>query len=491
MSNAPEHSPAISRLSLRHISDSASRLIAWWRALSERWNPIVLIFSAWVLLVLPLVFLRGFNSDEGVAVSIARTAIEDGYWLTPHVFNVRFIERPTLLSWIIAAISLPFGDINQFTARLPIVLSVLGGCLLIFWLLRRVASLPAALLGAALFLACPLVLRAYVMTTADLPLAVLLFLAFVLWWSGFASGRSTVGRWIGIGVILALAGLLKGPQPLGYFALGVGLFILVTRSWMQIPGFVLAGIICMLPLVAWYAHVYSPGDATTWSSFMRLTVSASLAGPIESVSRMFVETLPAALLATAFLATNRLHASGGASAAFVTALVCYSFTCTVVVLFWPGGSTARYFFPMLLPLCVLGGLGFDALAARRPLFVAPVMAITFGILSYALIYSVVAAPLLPHRFRSAQIDGARIADVVRAAPGPIYRTGPTGLNDLLYVPTRVLNVTFAELETVRGPAWIAVPVDEATALLAKRKEDLSLILSFGRSNEWQLLRLDK
>jgi 4-amino-4-deoxy-L-arabinose transferase len=125
------------------MREASNRLIAWWAAVAER-NPVVLIVAVWAILVLPLVFFRGFNSDEGVAVTIARTAIEDGYWLTPHMFNLRWIERPALLSWIIAAISLPFGSVGQFTARLPIVLSLLGGCLLIFGLLRRVASLPAA-----------------------------------------------------------------------------------------------------------------------------------------------------------------------------------------------------------------------------------------------------------------------------------------------------------------------------------------------------------
>ncbi len=47
------------------------------------------------------------------------------------MFNLRWVERPTLLSWIIAAISAPFGSVSQVTARLPIVLFLLAGCLLI------------------------------------------------------------------------------------------------------------------------------------------------------------------------------------------------------------------------------------------------------------------------------------------------------------------------------------------------------------------------
>ena len=62
------------------------------------------------------------------------------------------------------------------------------------------------------------------------------------------------------------------------------------------------------------------------------------------------------------------------------ALACYAFTGMFIVLFWPGGSVTRYFFPVVLPLCVLGGLAYDALATRWPAVVAPALAVTLGIL---------------------------------------------------------------------------------------------------------------
>src|SRR5579872_3958569 len=151
-------------LALRlRASPIPARLVAFWDAVATRWNPIAVIVIAWIVLAAPLIFFRGYFSHEGLAVSIARTGLETGDWLTPHMYNVRFVERPTLQSWIIEAISLPFGGVNQITARLPSALFLLAGCLLIYALLRRVAAgIPAALLGAALFLACPLVLRSYV-----------------------------------------------------------------------------------------------------------------------------------------------------------------------------------------------------------------------------------------------------------------------------------------------------------------------------------------
>ena len=173
----------------RHPVAIAQRIVAAWHALGTRWSPVAVIIVAWAVLSVPLIFFRGYNSDEGLTVSIARTALENGDWLNQYTFNVRWVDSPRLLAWIIAAISEPFGHVSQIAARLPIVLFLLCGCLLIYVLLRKVgAGVAAALFGTALFLACPLVMRGYVMITADMPLAVLLFLAFVLWWERLREG---------------------------------------------------------------------------------------------------------------------------------------------------------------------------------------------------------------------------------------------------------------------------------------------------------------
>ena len=472
----------------------ALRIVETWNAVAARLSPIVLIVVAWAVLALPLVFFRGYNSDEGLAVSIARTAVEDGEWLVPHMFNVRWIERPTLLSWIIAAISEPFGHVSQIAARLPIALFLLCGCLLIYFLLRKVgAGVAAALFGTALFLACPLAMRAYVMITADLPLAVLLFLAFVLWWDGAAKGSIKgsvgLGRWIAIGTVLALAGLLKGPQPVAYFALGVGVFVLASRSWRQIPGLLLAGLICAIPLALWYAAIYRPGDEGIWAAFMRVHPNIIFSGPLTASVRLLGDTLPAALAAAVYLSARVFYGRDGTPPAFVAALACYAFIAALLILFWPGGSAPRYYFPMVLPLCVFGGLAYDMLAARRPEIVAPLLLITAALLVYALGYAI-ASPLLPMRFRPTQIEAARITQLVQAAPDPIYRTGDTALNVLPYVRGRIRNATLDELAKVPGPAWMVLPADEAAALLARRPDKLHTVMPLGEAQQWRLLRLD-
>jgi 4-amino-4-deoxy-L-arabinose transferase-like glycosyltransferase len=478
----------------------AERVVAAWNSLATRYNPYAVIAVVCALLAGPLIFFRGYNSDEGLAVTIARTAIEDGEWLVPHVFNMRWIERPTLLSWIIAAVSEPFGGVSQITARLPIALFLLFGCVLVYRLLRKVAAgVPAALFGVALFLACPLVIRSYVMITADLPLAVLLFLAFYLWWSANQDGSIGLGiglgRWVAIGVVLALAGLFKGPQPIAYFALGVGLYVLGSRAWRQIPGLVLAGIICVLPLAAWYAAIYAPGDAQTWGTFMRVHPALIFSDPVVAFLRLFADTLPAALAAAAFLmargfGADKVPGPAVERAGFVAALACYAFTAAVLILFWPGGSTPRYYFPMVPALCVFGGLGYDLLSKQRPRIIAPLLLLTAGLLAYALIYAA-ASPFLPMRYAQARLDADRVIALVRTAPATIYRTGDTALNVLPYVPGRILIATPEELAVLPGPAWLALPTEEADALVAKRRGKLHAVLRLGEDEQWRLLRLDQ
>jgi 4-amino-4-deoxy-L-arabinose transferase-like glycosyltransferase len=467
-----------------------AQIVAFWNAASTSWNPVAIIVGVWAVLTVPLIFFRGYNSDEGLAVLIARTALEDGYWLNTHIFNLRFVERPTLLSWIIAAISEPFGQVSQIAARLPVALFLLLGCLLIYALLRKVAaSVPAALLGVALFLACPLVMRSYVMITADMPLAVLLFLAFVLWWDGYASGSIGLGRWVAIGLALALAGLMKGPQPVSYFALGIGLFVLGSRSWRQIPGLVVAGIVCVIPLAAWYGAVYAQGDEAQWAAFMRLRPIALLPGPIVASFNLLTETLPAMLLAGAFVVGLGFRGKSFGHPGFLPAIACYAFVASVIILFWPGGSTPRYFFPMVLPLCVLGALAYDSFNARRPEIVAPVLLLTAALFVYVLVYSV-ASPFFPARFRHTQVEAARLTELVQAQPAPIYTIGATALNVIPYVPSRSVFASLGELATVSAPAWMVLSLAEADALLAQRRGSLREMTPRG-VEEWRLLRLDK
>jgi hypothetical protein len=283
------------------------RVIATWNAFAARCNPPIAIVAAVVALTMPATIFRGNASEDHLAVSIAGHPVAGPAGIAGHVIT-----------------------------RLPTALSVLFGCLLIYWLLRRMsASAAAALFGAALLLACPLVIRAEASVSAELPLAMLLFLAFCLWWDGQEKGSMSAVRWVATAAVLLLAFSLQGPQAAS-------------------STFVSAG---------------APG----------------------AVMRLLGDAFPAVFGAVVYLLARGYGVDGAPGAGFVrpgfiVAVACYVAASAVFVLLWPGGM-GRYYVPAVPALCVLGGLGYDLLDARLRLVVAPLLLLTAALLGYALLHS--------------------------------------------------------------------------------------------------------
>ncbi len=218
--------------------------------------------------------------------------------------------------------------------------------------------------------------------------------------------------------------------------------------------------------------------------------ATQLPGPLAVSLKTAAEMLPAVLFAAAFLTARAFGGERVVPRRFVVAASCYAFTAAIIVLFWPGGSVPRYFLPMLLPLCVFGGLGYDLLAARRADIVAPILLLTAALLANALVLSLL-SPFLPLRYRQAEIDAVRVTALVQAAPATIYRTGDTALNVLPYVPGRIRNATPDELAALPGPAWMVLPIGQADALVARRPDKLHVVMPVGDAGQWRLLRLDR
>jgi hypothetical protein len=206
--------------------------------------------------------------------------------------------------------------------------------------------------------------------------------------------------------------------------------------------------------------------------------------------KIIIDTLPATLAAAAFLIARAFGERGLLRPHFVAALASYAFAAALLTLFWPGGSTSRYYMPMLPPLAVFGGLGYDLLYRGRPDIVAPILVVTAALLVYALGYAA-ASPFFPKLFRHAEVDGARMAALVQAAPAPIYWSGDVALNILPYVPGRIRNVSMEQLADMAGPAWIVVAIPGADALIARRPNALHAVAPLGDREQWRLLRLDR
>ncbi len=448
----------------------------------SRVPPLAWIFLIWAVLVFPAIGLRGFYFEERQVVAIARGVLEDRQWLIPHLYGLRFVERPVLMSWLIAGLG-TVGGINQYVARLPAVLSLLAGGVLVFSLVRRYASDIAAVFAVTSFFASPIVLIKVIVAEPDVLLSVLLFAAFLVWWNGHAAGGGSVLRWVAVGSILALACLTKGPQPLAFFGLGVGVFLLLRRCWFDFAGLALAGAMAGVVTAAWYWVVYQPGDIAVWASHSRLSGPLSVQGAIVDrtifIGNFLFEMLPPLILAIPF---GLVMLRGAAESDDLDlALLLYAFCCSLVLLFWPD-ARVRHAMPSVLALAGAAGLAFDRFRLVRPRLANIACLIAAGLIAYQIVLSWVVMPLVPDLFQKSRIAGRMIAKIIETRPAMLYIT--VADTAVLYVPPPVRQASLEELLVVPAPAWALVSVAQAEQLLAMRP-DFELVVrdifQLGRS----------
>lgn len=89
-----------------------------------------------------------FTPDEGRYAEIPREMLASGDWITPHLNGLHYFEKPPLQYWLTAAAFRIFGE-HDWAARLPAALLGLGAVLMVGYTARRLWSMQAGVLAAA------------------------------------------------------------------------------------------------------------------------------------------------------------------------------------------------------------------------------------------------------------------------------------------------------------------------------------------------------
>ena len=432
-------------------------------------------------IVFPLIAIRAYHFEEGLTAALARDTLSGSPWYVPDLFGARWVERPVLQSWIVAAISWPLGGVSQISVRLPTVAALFAGALLIWHLVQPRVSRPAALVAALCFLFSPAVLQKAVTAEADILLSVFEFAAFVVWWRGYEAGRIGVARWFAVGLLLAATALCKGPQPATFFALGVGAFILVRRDWKQLPGYALAGAISVGLLASWYVAVYRAADVATLLQYMRLSREEPIFDYLIyrlNFATILLAFLPGLLIAAPALfdwARRRAPADiGPADRTLFLALVLYAIIPVVALAVWPGSAT-RYATPALLAIAAIAGLCLDRLIARRVELARLSLAILAGLIAYQFVWGWIAAPLYADRFGKTRIEARIVEAATRARPYTIF--APLRLDDavLAYLDRPVQYLQRKQLVALPAPAYLLAERQTAE-MIGKARPDLAIVL---------------
>ena len=432
------------------------------------------ILGAWAAASLPNLAVRSFRWEEGNYAVMARDMLARGDLLEPTIFGLRWAEKPALLAWLIAGVARLTGAVDEWSARLIPMLAILATALLVERFTRRYASQPAALLAAMAFMFCPMLLRKIRIAEPDTIIAFLSFAALVVWWNGEERGRVSVGRWLACGGLLAALTMAKGPQPVGFFALGVGGYLVARRRWVALPGLALCLALPAAATLAWAATVYrGDQDLSVWATYLRVhdlrfNVRHYLRERVRFALGLPIDLLPSTLLVPAALRAWWRTRRHDAPPSPILPLAAYAGLCTLALVVWPGTKT-RYAMPIAPAVAVVAALAFGPLIRRRHWIAIAALAVTVGLFVYQVILVTLVIPYNVAKYGAPRRRAPVLDAAIAASPAPVFTIGKAQSNKLFYLTHPILSVG-PDDPVLKSPAWVFASRRQLVRLRALRPD---------------------
>jgi len=170
------------------------------------------------------------DADAAYAV-VAREMLQRHDFVIPHMDGLRYLVRPPLHFWLVAASYAVLGQ-NAFSTRLPVALAMIGLVLLVFEFGRRFQSEQAGFYAGLITATSA---GMFIFTRTMIPEAIYaleftaIFYLFLRVWTGTLSRRA---YWLAA-AICGLAVLTRGLIGFIFPLATVGLFITITRGWSR------------------------------------------------------------------------------------------------------------------------------------------------------------------------------------------------------------------------------------------------------------------
>ena len=209
-------------------------------------------------------FTPGLLDDaDSTHAEAAREMVVSGDYVTLHINGVRYLEKAPLPYWLVATSYKIFG-VNEFSTRLPMVLSIMLLGLLAFCWGQRAFGERTGIYAALFVYTCAGV---YLFTRVLIPevlLSLLIAGALYLFLTALEPGAA-VWRWYAGYTLIAFGVLTKGLIALVFPCGAAFFFLLVTGDWRRWREFrLISGFALFLAVAApWHilAGLQNPGTA--------------------------------------------------------------------------------------------------------------------------------------------------------------------------------------------------------------------------------------
>jgi len=209
----------------------------------------------WAVVCLPNLGAASlWDIDEGNNAECAREMLAGGNWVVP-TFNYKLrTDKPALLYWLQMAAYRAFG-VNEFAARLPSALALLGTIFIVYHLGRSMFGQEPGFLAALLIAIAPGAAGAAHFANPDALLLLCTTAALALFWGEMAHpGR---GSYFAVGACCGLGVLAKGPVGFVLPAAIGFLYIVWAGRWRALltPRVLLLLFGVVVVAAPWYALV--------------------------------------------------------------------------------------------------------------------------------------------------------------------------------------------------------------------------------------------
>jgi len=193
----------------------------------------------WLFLIFILGFLLFFYKvgerdlwapDEDEYAQVSREMVQLNHWAYPTVNNKPYTIKPVLFNWLIALISLPSGDVNEFRARIFSSIAALGTVIIVFYLGTLMFTSRAGFLGALILGTSVLFIQYARWVQINMLATFFIMLTLFLFYRGYISPEKRRVSDLLMYIPIGLGVLTMGPVNLVLPALVIGLYLLVQRD---------------------------------------------------------------------------------------------------------------------------------------------------------------------------------------------------------------------------------------------------------------------
>lgn len=443
----------------------------------------IIVIAVWAAIYLPGLGSLEIKGEEGRRILPAITMLATGDFVVPYVGSEPYFTKPPLVNWLVAACFKVFGFRNEWTARLPSVLSMLIVALAFIIFARPSLGENGSVVAALAWLTNFGMIEKGRLIEIEALYTSLTGLAFIGWFACYLQRRSAWLTWTAPWVFLGLGLLAKGPLHLVFFYAVVFAVLYHRRELRQLlqPAHAF-GILLMLAIfAAWAVPCLSMMHEQNVTHVWSRQFSGRVTGEsfrfwswILNVPRALAYFLPWLLV---FPLAGRVEFADEQERRTVRGLGWGIVVSFLAINLLPG-SLPRYTMPLLVAACWLLAMILCAerldlrsllnvskpAALPPPLRVPTTIAIVISVAM--LLYGFAVVPLLKHREKVRTI--ATQIDAAIPAGEPLYTVDPDYQPFLFYVHAPIrYRQTIAEVPS--DARFVLVQPDNRTAIMASNK----------------------